>query len=403
MNIQFPLILDGAFGTQLQKAGLPRGECPEKWVLENPDVAIRIQKAYVDAGSDVIYSPTFGANSTVLERHGIFNKVSEYNQNLVAISKKAAAGKALVASDLTSTGEMLYPVGSMSFEDLFEVYSEQAAALEKAGVDLFVVETMTAVPETRAAVLAIKSVSSKPVFVSFSCDANGKTMTGTDVCAALLIMEGLGVDAFGLNCSSGPAEMLEQIKRLRKYSSLPLIAKPNAGLPQTVNGETVYTVGPEEFASYIPALAEAGVNIFGACCGSDDRYIAAIKKTLKGLPMKAPDPCYTDLLPCATEKQAFMLPADEPVSCVLPCDGSLEDSLYELDEGALFAVEIKSIEDVAAFSDAQYAVRNPLCIICDDAVLLEKTLRAYQGRPLYEGAIADEELIPLAEKYGLII
>ena len=403
MNIKFPLILDGAMGTQLQKRGLQPGVCPEKWICENPDAAYEVQKEYIDAGSQVIYTPTFGANSAGLEKYGVFNKVEEFNAAIAAISKKAAEGKALVAGDISSSGGMLYPMGDMSFEDLYEIYLEQAEALEKAGVDLFVIETIMNVAEARAAVLAVKNVSTKPVFVSFSCDESGRTMMGTDVCAALQIMQGMGVDAFGLNCSVGPEEMLRQIERLYEYSCIPIIAKPNAGLPQTVDGKTVYTVAADDFASFVPALADAGVSIFGACCGSDAGYIAAIKKALAGVSVKEPEPKYTELLPCASEKDVFLLAPDEACEQVFACDDELEDNLCELEEGELFGIEIGSLEDVALFADAQYAIKNPLCIICDDEVLLEKALRAYQGRALYDGGLSDEELMPLTQKYGLII
>ena len=403
MNITFPLILDGAMGTQLYKAGMPSGVCPETWVTEHPDAAEKIQRAYVEAGSQVIYTPTFGANAAILEHNGVFNRVEEYNRQLAAISRRAADGRALVAGDIAPTGGMLYPMGDMSFEELYEIYRQQASALEEAGVDLFVVETMTSVAEARAAVLAVKSVSQKPVFVSFSCDENGRTMMGSDVCAALEIMQGCGVDAFGLNCSVGPEEMLTQIRRLASRACVPLLAKPNAGLPRTVEGTTQYTVSAEEFAQYIPRLAQAGVQIFGACCGSDPDYIAAIRQALMGVPMDPPTPVSLDLLPCATEKELFLLPPDAACTQILACDDELEDNLCELEEGELFGIEIRSIEDVAAFADAQYAIRNPLCLICDDAVLLEKALRVYQGRPLYDGTLPDEVLLPLADKYGLIV
>lgn len=403
MNIKFPMILDGAMGTQLQKRGLKPGMCPERWSCEHPDAVLEVQRAYVEAGSDVIYSPTFGANALRLESHGEFNKVEELNRKLVGLSKTAAGGNALVAGDISSSGGMLYPLGDMSFEDFFQIYCEQAKALEDAGVDLFAIETMTNIPEARAAVLAVKSVSSKPIFVTFSCDENGKTMMGTDICAALQILQGMGIDAFGMNCSVGPEEAIAQMKRLYKYSCVPLIAKPNAGLPETVDGETVYTVGPEEFAAFIPALAEAGANIFGACCGSHEKTIQAIKNTLKGIDMKEPNPEDSEMLPCATEKELFMLEPSVSCEIVLPCDDELEDAICDLDEGELFGIEIKSSEDVAIFADCQYAIKNPLCLLCDDAVLLEKALRAYQGRALYEGELPDDELMPLVEKYGLII
>lgn len=403
MNISFPLILDGAMGTQLQKKGLTRGTCPEKWILENPDAVREIQSAYIAAGSQVIYAPTFGANSVVLEKHGLFNKVSEYNAALAELSIEIADGKALVAGDISSTGGMLYPMGDMSFEDMYDIYAEQANALADAGVDLFAIETMTSIPEARAAVLAVKSVSDKPVFVSFSCDESGRTMMGTDVCAALEIMQGMGVDAFGLNCSVGPKELLAQIKRLYELSFIPIIAKPNAGLPADKDGETVFSVDAEEFARLVPALAEAGASIIGGCCGTDPDYIAGIKQTLENAGIKQPSPLYPGLLPCATEKDAFLLDVSATCETVFACDDELEDNICELSEGELFAVEINGIEDVAVFSDVQYCIKNPLCIISDDVVLLEKALRAYQGRALYDGGLSDEELMPLVNKYGLII
>ena len=380
MNISFPLLLDGAMGTQLYKRGFPAGECPEKWSLEHPEEVLSIQRAYVDAGSQVIYAPTFGANSSVLEKNGVFNKVKDYNHRLVALAREAADGRAAVAGDISSTGAMLYPLGDSSFEDLYQVYREQAEALEEAGVDLFVIETMTNVPEARAALLAVKDVSDKPVFVSFTCNEAGRTMTGTDVAAALLILQGMGADAFGLNCSVGPKEMIPQIRRLAELTDIPLIAKANAGLPKTAGVRTVYNVSAEEFASYVPALAEAGISIFGGCCGTDEHTIAALKEALANVTLKAPAHGETDL----------------------PCDEDLEDALAEAEPGELIAVSIETEEDLAAFSDCQYAVANPLCILCDDASLLERTLRCYQGRALYEGSLPDDALLPLAQKYGLI-
>ena len=173
MEVNFPLILDGATGTQLQKRGFTGGMCAEQWVLEHPDAILEIQRAYVDAGSNVLYAPTFGANRVKLEENGIFNQVEEYNIRLTELSKQAADGRAWVAGDIAPTGKFLYPMGDASFEELVEIYTEQAAALEKAGVDLFVIETTMTLPEARAALLAVKSVSSRPVFVTFTCDESG--------------------------------------------------------------------------------------------------------------------------------------------------------------------------------------------------------------------------------------
>ncbi len=402
MNITFPLLLDGAMGTQLYKHGFPAGACPEKWSLEHPEEILSIQRAYVDAGSQVLYAPTFGANCSVLERNGIFHQVKDMNCRLVALARKAADGRAYVAGDISSTGNMLYPLGDSSFEDLYQVYREQAEALEEAGVDLFVIETMTNVPEARAALLAVKDVSTKPVFVSFTCNEAGRTMTGTDVTAALLILQGMGADAFGLNCSVGPREMIPQIRRLAELAEVPLIAKANAGLPKTAGVGTVYDVSAEEFASYVPALAEAGVSIFGGCCGTDERTIAALKEALSSVTLHTPARTESDLLPCATERNIFLLPSDASYTEVFPCDEDLEDALADAEPGELIAVEIKTAEDLAVFSECQYAVANPLCILCDDDSLLESALRCYQGRALYKGSLTGDKLQPLAEKYGLI-
>ena len=197
MELQFPLILDGATGTQLQKRGYNNEQCAEQWVLEHPEAIQDIQKNYVAAGSNIVYASTFGANRIKLEGNGIRNQTAAYNTRLVGLSREAVGENAMVAGDIAPTGKFLYPIGDLSFEDLLAVYTEQAQALEQAGVDLFVIETTMTIPEARAALLAVKSVSEKPVFVTFTCDENGKTLTGTDVVAALVIMKSMGAAAVG--------------------------------------------------------------------------------------------------------------------------------------------------------------------------------------------------------------
>ena len=238
MELYFPTILDGATGTELQKRGFSGGGCAEAWVLEHPDAMLDIQRRYVAAGSRIIYTPTFGANRVKLEAAGIFNRVREYNLRLAAIAREAAGDTALVAGDIAPTGLFLAPLGTASFEELVDIYTEQAAALEEAGVDIFVIETMMTLPEARAALLAVRSVSKKPAIVSFTCEGPGRTLTGTDAAAALTVMQGMGADAFGLNCSVGPRDILAQIERLRPWAEIPLLAKPNAGLPHVVDGRT---------------------------------------------------------------------------------------------------------------------------------------------------------------------
>lgn len=405
MELGFPLLLDGATGTQLQKRGFTSAEAAESWVLAHPDTIREIQRGYLDAGSQVLYTPTFGANRVKLEQHRIFNKVTDYNLRLAALSKEVAAGCALVAGDLAPTGEFLYPLGEMQFEELVEIYREQAAALEEAGVDLFVIETMMTLPEARAAVLAVREVSRKPIFVTMTCDENGKTLTGTDVTAALTVLQGMGVDAFGLNCSAGPDTMLVQLRRLTPYAEIPLIAKPNAGVPAVENGETVYDCGAEEFAALVDDMAAAGVQIFGGCCGTEASHIAALSAAVKGAAMRDPAPIHTDLLPCATEKEVCYVPATAAYESVVSCSAEMEDDLMDAmeEESELLAVAIRSVADLDEFAEVQYLIRKPLCLLCEDAKLLEQALRLYQGRALYEGSLSDEDLFPLVRKYGLII
>lgn len=405
MNIKFPLILDGATGTELQKRGYKGDVSAEQWVLDNPESIVEIQKNYVAAGSNVLYSPSFGANRRKLEEHGIFNKTADYNRRLAALSQKAADGKAFVAGDISPTGLFLSPLGEASFEELVDIYTEQAAGLEAAGVDLFVIETMMTLSDARAAVLAVRSVSDKPIMVTFTCDESGRSLSGTDVTAALTVLQGMGIDAFGLNCSAGPAEMLPQLRRLREFAAVPLITKSNAGMPEIADGKTVYNCTPEKFVELVPELLQAGVAVFGGCCGTNERHIAALARALENAEIVPPAPLHADMLPASTEKLPFYLPADAGHGDVLTVTERFEDELDEaMDNGdAMVAVGIASWDDVEALADFQYMISKPLCIVCDDAELLEAALRVYQGRALYEGALSEAELLPLCEKYGVII
>lgn len=404
MDLHFPLILDGATGTQLQKRGYASGQCAEEWVLEHPEVIREIQRGYIAAGSQIVYASTFGANRVKLEENGIFNQVADYNARLVGLSKEAAGGSAWVAGDIAPSGKFLAPVGDTSFEELVEIYTQQARALEDAGVDLYVVETMMTVPEARAAVLAVKSVSKKPLFVTFTCDADGKTLMGSDVTAALLIMQGMGVDAFGLNCSVGPEDMLKQLRRLSKYAEVPLIAKPNAGMPEIVDGKAVYHCDPEEFAAMVPEFAAAGVAIYGGCCGTEVRHIRALVESTNGVEIWRPQPEHPELLPLATEKVPALLPDDVQVGAVLACDERLGESIEDARDStdAVLAIRIEHEEELENFADNQYAISKPLCFLCEDAGILEQALRLYQGRAMYQGKLSQAVLKYLSGKYGLV-
>ena len=405
MELHFPLILDGATGTELQKRGYTGDVCAEQWTLEHPEAIIDIQRGYVAAGSQVVYTPTFGANRRKLEESGLFNCTADYNRRLAELSKKAASGKAFVAGDISPTGMFLSPLGEASFEELVDIYTQQAAGLESAGVDLFVIETMMTLSDARAAVLAVRSVSDKPVFVTFTCDENGRSISGGDVTAALVVLQGMGIDAFGLNCSAGPEQMLPQLRRLREYARVPLIAKPNAGMPQIVDGKAVYNCTPEEFVALIPDMLRTGVAVFGGCCGTTAAHIAALRDALDGASITPPAPLHTDKLPAATEKLPFPLPVDVRWSTVISLTADAEDALsagQETDDPVL-AVRIDDWDGVQALADFQYLIAKPLCIVCDDSELLEAALRVYQGRALYDGSLPDSTLRPLCDKYGLLI
>jgi len=399
MEIRFPLILDGATGTELQKHGYAGDVSAEQWTLAHPDIMREIQRGYVAAGSQVLYTPTFGANRQKLEERGIFNRTADFNRRLAALSREAADGRAWIAGDLAPTGLFLAPLGEASFEDLVDIYTEQAAGLEEAGVDLFVIETMMTLSDARAAVLAVRSVSDKPIFVSFTCDESGRSLSGTDVTAALTVLQGMG------NCSAGPEQMLVQLRRLREYARVPLIAKPNAGMPITVGGKTVYDCTPEDFTAFVPAMLEAGVAVFGGCCGTTAAHIAALRDALKDAKFVPPAPQHTDLLPAATEKLPCYLPVDAGHGAVLTAGADLEDRLADALDGdaPMIALRIDTWEDIDALTDVQYLLTKPLCLVCDDAELLEAALRVYQGRALYEGVLPEAALLPLCDRYGLLI
>lgn len=405
MQIRFPLILDGATGTELQKRGYKGDVSAEQWALEHPESIIDVQTGYVAAGSQVLYAPSFGANRRKLEEHGIFNRTADYNRRLAELSKRAADGKALVAGDISPTGLFLSPLGEASFEELVDIYTEQAAGLEQAGVDLYVIETMMTLSDARAAVLAVRGVSDKPIFVTFTCDEHGRSISGTDITAALAVLQGMGIDAFGLNCSAGPAEMLPQLRRLREYARVPLIAKPNAGMPQIVDGRAIYHCPPEEFVRYIPEFLAAGVAVFGGCCGTTAAHIAALRDALAGAEITPPAPRHTDMLPASTEKLPAYLPVDAVHGPILAVADDLEDRLSDvLDSGdVMAAIRVDTWEDVDGLADVQYMITKPLCLVCDDAELLEAALRVYQGRALYEGSLPESALLPLCARYGLLI
>ena len=236
---QGPILLDGATGTNLMSAGMPIGVCPEAWILEHPEVLLQLQREYVEAGSNIVYAPTFTGNRIKLQEYGLEDRLEEINTSLVKLSKEAVAGKALVAGDMTMTGQQLFPLGEMMFEELVDIYKEQAKVLAEAGVDLFAVETMMSLQECRAAVLAIREVCDLPIMVTLTYNEDGRTLFGTLPETAVVVLQSLGADAIGINCSTGPMEMVDAVRKMAEYATVPIIAKPNAGLPELEGRKTV--------------------------------------------------------------------------------------------------------------------------------------------------------------------
>ena len=397
MELYFPLILDGATGTQLQANGYDGSVCAELWTIEHPEVIQRIQKSYADAGSNIVYAPTFGANRITLAEHHIHDQVKEYNHKLVQICREGVGEKVLVAGDMTSIGKFILPFGNMHFEDFYDVYREQAEALEEAGVDLFVVETLMSVPEARAAVLAIKSVSKKPILISFTANEQNRTLSGSDIRAVLEIMQSMGISAFGLNCSVGPETMVEQLRYLSDIACVPLMCKPNAGMPMKENGKTVYHCDPEEYTVPMAELASLGVS----CCGSTAEHIRAISETASSLTVKKPHVRTDGKLYVCSEKQLFILNADAKPGQPLTCCENLADVIEDC-EDEILCIAIENSQDLLYFENAQYAVDRPLCLKCDDAALLEQALRMFQGKCMYEGTISEDILAKLSDAYGLV-
>lgn len=422
-----PVILDGATGTNLQNAGMPVGVCPEQWILENPDVMVKLQEDYVAAGTNILYAPTFTANRIKLEEYGLQDRLEEMNRELIAISKRAAKGRALVAADMTMTGQQLYPIGDLMFEDLVDVYKEQARVMVEAGADLFVVETMMSLQECRAAVLAIKEVCDLPVMVSLTYNPDGRTLYGTEPATATVVLQGLGADAIGINCSTGPEDMIEPVRQMAQFATIPILAKPNAGLPELENGKTVYRTDAAEFASWGKKLVEAGAAIIGGCCGTTPEHIRALSEAVCGMQIRTP----------LTVKRRVLTSERRMVEINL--DGSFmvigerinptgkKKLQAELREGSLNLVRQMALdqeENGAQILDVNMGMNGidekemmlrtiyevtttvdcPLCIDSSYVDIIEAALRIYPGRALINSISMEKEkmeaLLPIAKKYG---
>lgn len=424
------LILDGATGTNLLQAGMPVGVCPEQWILEHPQIMINLQAAYIEAGTHIVYAPTFTANRIKLAEYGLADHIEEMNKDLVAISKQAvlkAGSRGYIAGDITMTGRQLAPMGDLQLEELIDIYKEQIRYLVEAGVDLLVIETMMSLAEARAAVIAAKETCDLPIFVTLTFNEDGRTLFGTDPVTAVNVLQSLGVDAIGANCSTGPEEMCEVIARMKQYANVPIIAKPNAGMPELVNGESVYAMTPEEFAEAGQHLVEAGAGIVGGCCGTTPDHIMALARSVKGL--EPPEVNTQRRRMLSSERKTVELALDGSFLIVgeriNPTgkkrlqeelrNGSLELVLEMAEEQEEHGAQILDInmgmngidekemmlKTVQAVSNA---VQLPLCIDSSYVEVIEAALRNYPGRALINSISFEhpkvDELLPIARKYG---
>lgn len=430
------IFLDGATGSNLIKRGMPAGVCPEKWILEHEDIFIGLQKEYVEAGSNIIYAPTFTANRVKLKEYGLQNDIVRINTQLVALSKQAAGDRALVAADLTMTGEQLAPMGRMEFEDLIDIYKEQIRITCDAGADLIVVETMMSLQETRAALIAAKEVCDLPVMATLTFESDGKTLYGTDAVTAAVTLEKLGACAIGANCSTGPDKMTDVITAISQVVSIPVIAKPNAGLP-TLNdqGETVYDMEEPAFVEGIMELVEAGASIIGGCCGTSPTYIKALADAFKGKERQIrkeqmeKKESQKGIRYLTSERQTVSFGLDAPFMIIgeriNPTgkkklqeqlrEGSLEMVLdfaqQQEDCGAALLdinVGMSGIDEketmLKVLEEVTMASSLPLSLDSSHIDVLEAALRRYPGRALINSISAEteklEKLLPLARKYG---
>lgn len=422
------IYLDGATGSNLLKSGMPAGVCPEKWILENKEIMMKLQKDYIKAGSNILYAPTFTSNRIKLAEYGLENQIVEINKELVTLTKKVAGNMALVAGDLTMTGQQLEPMGRMKFEDLITVYKEQILILVEAGVDLFVIETMMSLQETRAALLAVKESCNLPVMVTMTFEASGRALFGTDAKTAAIVIESLGADAIGVNCSTGPKQMIPIIEEMRKVVSIPIIAKPNAGIPKLVgDGSTVYDMEVEAFAKEMVDLIEAGASILGGCCGTTPEHISELVKVTSKL--RAPNRIKENKRYLTSERQTLAFGLNDNFMIVgerinptgkKAFQGELREG--KIDKALEFAEEqeecgakildinmgMSGIDEKAmmlkVIAEVSNQVSLPLAIDSSHIDVIEAALRIYPGRSLINSISLEKEkfdqLLPMAQKYG---
>ncbi len=425
------ILLDGSTGTMLQKMGMPSGGSPEGYCLEHPEIIRKIQAEYIESGSEVIYTPTFGANRIKLRDYGLEKQVADINQRLAELSLETAHSQGRwAAGNVGPTGIFYQPYGEAGLDQGLEIFSEQIRALDSAGVDLIVIETQIDIQEARIALMAAKQAASRPVIISMTFDESGKTLTGSDPLTCMNILQSLGADGFGFNCSAGPQQMLEMVKNINAYARIPILVKPNAGLPVVEKGKTLFSMGPEEFSGYGEAFREAGVSLLGGCCGTTPEHIRVLNQRLKHKTrikrfrennhLLLSSPRKTMVIACDPEKPIRVVGERINPTGKAELQDELKAGKLEIlktyakeqkENGADILdvnvgmpgirekdVMLKVVSELAVFSDL------PLCIDSDQPEVIEAAARLYPGRILVNSISGEAKklakLLPVIRQYG---
>ena len=420
------LFFDGAMGTMLQERGLQTGEIPELWNVTHEDIILDVHKLYLEAGCDIVKANTFGINPFKMEGTGY--TCEELTQKGIALVKRAIAEtgkKAYTALDIGSLGKLLEPLGELPFEEAYEAFKPVCIAGEQAGADLVLIETMNDTYEIKAAVLAAKENTNLPIVVTMVFDESGKLLTGADMEAAVAMLEGLRVDAIGLNCGFGPDVMKEFLPKLREVCSVPIVVNPNAGLPVVVDGKTCFHVGPEEFASIMTEIAEEGISVMGGCCGTTPAHIKALVESCKGKkPLELFDKgrsvvsSYTHAVVLNERPKIIgerINPTGKSRLKQALRENDLEyiykEALAQQDMGAHILdvnVGLPEIDEVEMMKSVLTGLQGitdlPLQIDTSDMVAMEQGMRLYNGKPLINSVNGKKEsmdaVFPLVAKYG---
>lgn len=425
------LVMDGAMGTQLMAAGVRPEDCFDAQNLKNPKLVVSIHKGYVDAGADIIETNTFGANRIKLVDYKLDKQVREINIEAAKLARKAIGDKGFVCGSIGPLGKMLDPLGEVSFDQAYEVFAEQAKALEEGGVDVFSIETISDLQEMRAAVIAAKNETKVPIISSLTYDEGEKTVYGTSPEVAVVVLEALGVDVIAANCSTGPEGMLKVAKRLLAATSVPVMVMPNAGMPELIEGRAVYKMTPVKFAEFAEKFAKLGVRIIGGCCGTGPEHIKQIKIRISKLEIRSKSEILNSKTKFASRTKVVEVSEGKPLLVgerINPTGRKLfqeeiragktqiirNEAVAQTKGGAdLLDVNISvadthesdvmhsAVKIVQSFSDLPLSIDSP------NPVVLEAGLRTFCGRGLLNSVNGKKEslgrVLPLARKYGAAI